>query len=121
MIYPMTVRTCLIAVFALTAISAIPSLPAQASPDSTARDPHAVQPERPTVATHAWTVARGWIELEEGGEWDKLPSGHRLFVAPTNLKVGLSQRAQLNLLFNLIVDQALSDGSFATSDLTIGL
>jgi len=66
-------------------------------------------------------VARGWIELEEGGEWDKLPSGHRLFVAPTNLKVGLSQRAQLNLLFNLIVDQALSDGSFATSDLTIGL
>jgi hypothetical protein len=80
-----------------------------------------VQPERPTVATHSGTVARGWIELEEGGEWDKLPGGHRLFVAPTSLKIGLAQRAQLNFLFNLIVDPALSGGSFATSDLTIGL
>src|SRR5205809_5604287 len=98
------------------------SLGAQAGPpDSTARDPHAVQPERPTVATHAGTVARGWIELEEGGEWDKLPSGHRLFVAPTSLKIGVAKRAQLGLLFNLIVDPALSGGSFATSDFTIGL
>ncbi|HEY4734121.1 MAG TPA: transporter [Gemmatimonadaceae bacterium] len=97
------------------------ALLAQAPPDTTSRNPHAVQPERPTVATHAGTVARGWIELEEGGEWDKLPSGHRLFVAPTSLKIGVAKRAQLGLLFNLIVDPALSGGSFATSDFTIGL
>src|SRR5207248_820985 len=36
-----------------------------------ARDPHEVQPERPTVATHAGTVAPGWIELEWGSEWDR--------------------------------------------------
>ena len=24
-------------------------------------DPHAVQPQRPTVATHAGTVATGWL------------------------------------------------------------
>src|SRR5207247_3724752 len=29
-----------------------------------APDPHAAQPERPTVATHAGTVAPGWIEIE---------------------------------------------------------
>jgi hypothetical protein len=121
MIYPMTLRTCLTVVFALTAVTGESAIVAQASPDSTARNPHAVQPERPTVATHAGTVARGWIELEEGGEWDKLPSGHRLLVAPTNLKIGLARRAQLNLLFNLISDQALSGGSLATSDLTVGL
>ncbi len=60
--------------------------------DSTARDPHAVQPERPTVATHAGTVARGWIEIEEGGEWDRLADGTRSFIAPTNLKIGLASR-----------------------------
>jgi hypothetical protein len=91
------------------------------STDSTSRDPHAVQPERPTVATHAGTVAPGWIELEAGGEWDKLPDGHRLFVAPTNLKVGLARRAQLNVLVNLILDSALNGGSFATGDLTLGV
>ena len=33
--------------------------------------PGAAQPERPTVATHAWTVAPGWIEVESGGELDR--------------------------------------------------
>src|SRR5437868_10794167 len=97
------------------------SLGAQAGPpDSTARDPHAVQPERPTVATHAGTVARGWIELEEGAEWDKAEDGVSSFVAPTNLKIGLASRAQLNLLVNLIRNP-IAGGSFGVGDLTIGL
>ena len=95
-------------------------LSAQAATDSTARDPHAVQPERPTVATHAGTVARGWVELEEGAEWDKAADGVRSFVAPTNLKIGLASRAQLNLLVNLIRDP-VAGGSFGVGDLTIGL
>jgi hypothetical protein len=94
---------------------------AQAPGDSTSRDPHAVQPERPTVATHAGTVARGWVELEEGGEWDKAPDGSRSFFAPTNLKIGLASHAQLNLLFNLIHDRAIPGGSIAASDVTIGI
>src|SRR6266513_1658433 len=88
--------------------------------DSTPRDPHAVQPERPTVATHAGTVARGWVELEEGAEWDKLDDGSRVFVAPTNLKIGLASRAQLNVLFNLF-HRSGPDGSFAAGDLTLGV
>src|SRR5213075_69501 len=98
------------------------SLGAQAGPpDSTARDPHAVQPERPTVATHAGTVARGWVELEEGAEWDRAADGARSFVAPTNLKLGLAPRAQLNLLFNLIRNPRLSGASLAMGDLTVGV
>jgi hypothetical protein len=88
--------------------------------DSTARDPHAVQPERPTVATHAGTVARGFLELEEGGEWDKAPDGARTFLAPTNLKIGLASRAQLNLLVNVISDRALR-GGLAAGDFTVGV
>lgn len=89
--------------------------------DSTSRDPHAVQPERPTIATHAGTVARGWVELEEGGEWDKARDGSRSFFAPTNLKIGLASHAQLNLLFNLIHDRAIPGGPIAASDVTIGI
>jgi hypothetical protein len=108
-------------VFALSAFAIHLELGAQVvEKDSTARDPHAVQPERPTVATHAGTVARGWLELEEGGEWDKAPDGTRTFFAPTNVKLGLGSRVQLNLLFSLIYDRALG-GSFAAGDITIGV
>jgi hypothetical protein len=83
------------------------------------RDPHAVQPERPTVATHAGTVAPGWIELEEGAEWDKVADGTRLFVAPSNLKIGLASRAQLNLLIN-VIKFSTRPGTHL-GDLTIGV
>src|SRR5437870_9766519 len=119
--YTMKLRACLPLFPWLAAIASVGSLSAQGPADSTARDPHAVQPERPTVATHAGTVARGWVELEEGGEWDKASSGERSFFAPTNLKIGLATRAQLNLLVNLIHDRAIPGRSFAASDITIGI
>ena len=110
--------------FALVAVATSLSLGAQPATqsirDSTARDPNSVQPERPTVATHAGTVARGWVELEEGGEWDKAADGKRTFVAPTNLKIGLARRAQLNVLVNLITDPATGT-SLAVSDVTLGV
>ena len=34
-----------------------------------ARDPREVQPERPTVATHAGSVAPGFLEVEWGAEY----------------------------------------------------
>jgi hypothetical protein len=89
--------------------------------DSTSRDPHQVQPERPTVATHAGTVARGWVEIEEGGEWDKADDGARSFMAPTNVKIGLASRAQLNLIFSLIHDHLADRGAVALSDMTVGV
>jgi hypothetical protein len=61
------------------------------------RDPHAVQPERPTVATHAYTVAAGWAELEAGVELDRYPDGSRGMAAPVVLKIGLASRLQLDL------------------------
>lgn len=93
----------------------------QSPQDSTARDSRSVQPERPTIATHAGTVARGFLELEEGGEWDKAPDGSRTFLAPTNLKIGLGSRAQLNLLVNIISDRAIGGGFFAAGDITVGV
>jgi Putative MetA-pathway of phenol degradation len=92
-----------------------------ADTSSRSRNPHAVQPERPTVATHAGTVARGWMELEEGGEWDRAPDKTKSFFAPTNLKTGLGSRAQLNLMINVIKATGVARGNFSPGDLTIGI
>ena len=118
MIYTMKPRMSLLSfAFSLGALTTPGALSAQ---DTTERNPHAVQPERPTVATHAGTVARGWVELEEGGEWDKLDDGSRVFVAPTNLKIGLAPRAQANVLFNLIHTSGPTR-SLEVGDLTLGV
>jgi hypothetical protein len=116
-----SLRVC---AFGLVSLAISSSLVAQPVPqsirDSAVRDPNAVQPERPTVATHAGTVTRGWIELEEGGEWDKAPDGKRSLFAPTNIKIGLASRAQLNVLVNLITDPG-PGSSLAVGDFTFGV
>lgn len=104
--------------YALATVLVAPGLCAQ---DSTSRDPHEVQPERPTVATHAGTVARGWLEVEEGGEWDKADDGARSFLAPTNLKIGLASNAQLNVMFNLLHDRLIRGGALTPGDVTVGV
>ena len=57
-------------------------------------DPHAATPERPTVATHAYTVAPGWTEIESGVEFDRLGTA-RTFSTPTTLKIGLASHLQV--------------------------
>lgn len=62
----------------------------------TTSDPRAVQPERPTVATHAYTVAPGYVEIEAGVQ-DARPNGLTQFNAPLVVKLGLTPRLQLEL------------------------
>jgi hypothetical protein len=69
-----------------------------AAQDSTSVDPRAVQPERPTVATHAHTVAPGYVEIESGLEGDNAGGGRRSYFSPTVTKVGLASHVQLNLI-----------------------
>jgi hypothetical protein len=61
-----------------------------------ANDPRAVQPERPTVATHAHTVAAGFLEIETGVQRDRI-TGTQLWSAPTVFKLGLASHLQLNV------------------------
>lgn len=63
-------------------------------PDSI--NPHDVQPERPTVATHAGTVARGWFEIEGGVERDRLARSTS-WTTPTVFKIGLASNVQLGI------------------------
>jgi hypothetical protein len=64
---------------------------------ATAVDPRAVQPERPTVATHAHTVAPGYVELETGIEGDRYEAGARSWSAPIVAKIGIASHVQVNL------------------------
>ncbi len=98
---------------ALTAAALLVGAPLAAQ----APDPHAVQPERPTVATHAGTVAPGWIELETGAEFDHT-AGAWSIVAPTVLKLGVAPRLQLSLFGAL--SRPVGD-NLGAGDLSVGL
>lgn len=95
------------------------SASAQAARDSTTptpADPRAVQPERPTVATHAYTVAPGYIEIETGVQAAR-PQGARQVAAPLVVKVGIAPRLQLELQGGYVDNGALG-GSGAISGAT---
>jgi hypothetical protein len=62
-----------------------------------APNPHAVQPERPTVATHAGTVATGWWEIETGVERDAIAPSQTALSTPTVFKIGIASHAQLSI------------------------
>lgn len=93
---------------------------ATAQTDS-AYNPNTVQPERPTVATHAGTVAPGYWELEEGIERDRLPGDQETFVLPINLKIGLASRAQLNLLLNIFSRPHAPGSDVDVGDFSVGV
>ena len=77
------------------AMSLVVALPLSAqAPDA---DPRAVQPERPTVATHAHTVAPGYFEIETGFQGNRAGVGSRAYNVPTVMKVGLASHVQLNV------------------------
>jgi hypothetical protein len=69
-------------------------------------DPHAVQPERPTVATHAGTVAPGWIEIETGVEHDRFEPTVSQTLTPTVVKIGLVSHVQLDLFGSAVRNAA---------------
>lgn len=77
-------------------------------------DPHAVQPERPTVATHAGTVAPGWLEIESGVERDRFAPDFASTSTPTVFKIGLASHVQLGLFATTVHSKAGSSvGDFA--------
>jgi hypothetical protein len=82
-------------------------------------DPHAVLPERPTVATHAWTVAPGWIEVEWGVEWDRYADHSHGAGLPVVAKIGLGPRAQLNVLDTAV--RPPGGGSVHAGDVAVGV
>lgn len=82
-------------------------------------NPRAVQPERPTVATHAHTVAPGYVEVETGVQGNRVDAGRRAYGVPTVLKVGLSSHTQLNLGTTALLTGAGQQGG--VGDVSVGV
>jgi len=86
---------------------------------SQTQDPHAAQPERPTVATHAGTVAPGWLEIEAGGETDRYNNDSHGFNVPITVKFGLASNVQLSLFPS--ANQAPGGSSLHPGDFGVGV
>jgi hypothetical protein len=80
-------------------------------------NPHDAQPERPSVATHAWTVAPGWFEIEVGTEFDRYDDHAHGETAPLVAKIGLTRRTQLELQTPIVHSRGLHT---AAGDLSVG-
>src|SRR5437762_8267743 len=62
-----------------------------------AQSPRAANPERPTVATHAYTVAPGYAELEQGARAFGVDALREATAWEFNLKIGVSKGVQLGV------------------------
>src|SRR2546428_2477118 len=62
-----------------------------------AQSPHAANPERPSVATHAYTVAPGYMELEQGVRAQGFGNLRDQTSWEFNLKIGVARPVQLGL------------------------
>jgi hypothetical protein len=105
-------------------VNAVPAsnpAPGEASPAAGGGSnyhPRAVQPERPSVATHAGTVAPGYAELETGVEHDRFGDGTTALGVPTELKLGLARTTQLSVFFPA---SKSTDVPFGAGDISVGL
>jgi hypothetical protein len=75
-------------------------------------------PERPTVATHAFTVEPGYLEIETGGERDHVGPRSNGLEFPTVFKIGLARRAQLGISVPIMKAPSASAGS---GDISLGV
>jgi hypothetical protein len=87
------------------------------TPPDTQPDPRQVQPERPTVATHAGTVAVGYLEIEAGVERDQFTHSTSTLAAPIVFKLGVGTHAQLSVFTPF----ANTDAGSGVGDLAVGV
>ena len=92
----MTGQVNLLSLRSVLLLSAIGCAPVLSPGSPTAVNPRQVQPERPTVATHAGTVAPGYLEIETGVERDQRPDGTHAMLVPNEIKIGLSSNVQFS-------------------------
>jgi hypothetical protein len=111
----MTSAVCTRALFIALVVASSVRLLAQSSEP----DPHEVQPQRPSVATHAWTAAPGWLEVEAGTEFDRFDDGSHGGLIPINVKIGLAPRVQLEAIASMV--QAPGPPGAAFGDLALGV
>jgi hypothetical protein len=88
---------------------------------SSQKDPREAQPERPTVATHAFTVAPGIVELEAGALHQPLDPSVSVVAVPILFKIGLGSRVQLDVAPGWLQTTDHGKKKAGLTDLSLGL
>jgi hypothetical protein len=81
----------------LGSLGAAAALAGADPPTAAGQSPHEANPERPTFATHAYAVAPGYAELEQGLAARGTGSLREATSWDVNLKVGVARHMQLGL------------------------
>ncbi len=86
-----------------------------------APDPREAKPERPSVATHAYTVAPGIVEAEMGIQAQHPTPSSRVVGVPVLLKIGLPRRLQLDISPGWLRNESDGRASAGLTDLAVGV
>ena len=105
---------------ALIVLGVAASAAAQAAPVALP-NPRKAQPERPSVATHAFTVAPGHVELETGFQRQKQGTLADRLAIPIKVKIGLNERIQLHIAPGVQRDTDSGYAESGLTDLVLGL
>jgi hypothetical protein len=84
-------------------------------------DPRAAMPERPTVATHAFTVAPGIFEIEAGAQQGAVNPTVSQWTTPLLIKIGLTSHLQLDIAPSWVRDTTGGASSSGVGDTTLGV
>jgi hypothetical protein len=110
-------RSNLLPILAVLAVSVAGADAQTAGP----KDPRQAQPERPTVATHAYTVAPGIVELETGFQQQHPDPSSNLVSVPILFKIGLTDRLQLDVAPGWLRSTGGAGVEAGLTDLVIGV
>jgi hypothetical protein len=96
-------------------------LASPAAGQATSEDPREAKPERPTVATHAYVVAPGIVELETGIQFQRPVPASSLFSLPVLFKIGLGERVQLDIAPGFVRTSSGDLASAGLGDAQVGV
>ncbi len=82
---------------------------------------HVAQPERPTIATHAHTVAPGYVEIETGVQGYHPETGETEYDTPSLVKIGLTSHLQLDVYEGTTALSQSAYDTFGLGDMSTGI
>lgn len=84
-------------------------------------DPRTAMPERPTVATHAHTVAPAYVEVETGVQGFHPDTGVTEYDTPSLVKVGLTSHLQFDAYAGVSALRQSGHSAFGIGDISFGV
>jgi hypothetical protein len=86
-----------------------------------AQDPRTALPERPSIATHAHTIAPGYVEIETGIQGLHAGAAATEYDTPSLVKFGLASHLQLDVYEGVTALRQTGQNAFGIGDISAGV